>query len=152
MDDNLERLLVVAVLFGRTHQELLVGVGALKTLDKRCGRALGVVHAGKNATQAKDKRTHLLVNQQVLVTRTGGNGVDSREDAAVGQVAVELELHVAGALELLKDDLVHLGTGVDEGRGQDGERATVLDIAGCAQEALGRIQCRRIDATRKDAT
>ena len=70
MDDTLERLLVVAVLFGRPHQELLVGVGALKTLDKRCGRALGVVHAGKNATQAKDKRTHLLVNQQVLVTRT----------------------------------------------------------------------------------
>ena len=91
MDDNLERLLVVAVLFGRTHQELLVGVGALKTLDKRCGRALGVVHAGKNATQAKDKRTHLLVNQQVLVARTGGNGVDSREDAAIGQVAVELK-------------------------------------------------------------
>ena len=151
MDDNLERLLVVAVLFGRTHQELLVGVGALKTLDKRRSCALGVVHAGKNATQAKDKRTHLLVNQQVLVTRTGGNGVDSREDAAVGQVTVELELHVAGALELLKDDLVHLGAGVDEGRGQDGERATVLDIAGCAQEALGRIQCRRIDAARKDA-
>ena len=92
-----------------------------------------------------------LVDQQVLVTRTGGNGVDSREDAAVGQFAVELKLHVAGALELLKDDLVHLGTSVDEGRGQDGKRTTVLDITGCAQEALGRIQGRRIDAARKDA-
>ena len=94
--------------FGRTHQELLVGVGALKTLDKRRRRALGVVHAGEDATQAKDKRAHLLVDQQVLVACTGGNGVNGREDAAIGKIAVELEFHVAGALELLKDDLVHL--------------------------------------------
>ena len=139
------------MLFGRTHQELLVGVGALEALDKRCGRALGIVHAGEDATQTKDKRAHLLVDQQVLVARTRGNRVDGRENAAIGQVAVELELHVAGTLELLKDDLVHLGTGIDECGGQDGERATVLDIAGCTQKTLGRIQCRRINAARKDA-
>ena len=87
MDDNLERLLVVAVLFGRTHQELLVGVGALEALDKRCGRALGIVHAGEDATQTKDKRAHLLVDQQILVARTGGNGVNGREDTTVGKIA-----------------------------------------------------------------
>ena len=86
-----------------------------------------------------------------LVARAGGDGVDGREDAAgVGQVAVELELHVAGALELLKDDLVHLGAGVDEGGGEDGERAAVFDVAGRAQETLGRIQGRRINAARQD--
>ena len=119
--DGLEHLLVIAVLFGRTHQKFLVGISALKALDKRRCRALGIVHAGEDAAQAKDKRTHLLVDQQVLVARARGNGVDGREDAAVGQIAIELELHVAGALELLKDDLVHLGAGIDKGGSKDGE-------------------------------
>ena len=139
------------MLFCRPHQELLVGIGALETLDKRRGRALGIVHAGEDTAQTKDKRAHLLVDQQILVARARGNGIDGREDTAVGQVAVELELHVAGTLELLKDDLIHLGAGIDEGGGQDGERAAVLDVAGSAQETLGRIQGRRIDAARKDA-
>ena len=68
------------MLFGRTHQELLVGVGALKTLNKRRRRALGVVHTGENATQAEDKRAHLLVDQQVLVARTGGLRIYSPRD------------------------------------------------------------------------
>jgi hypothetical protein len=33
--------------------------------------------------------------------------VDRREDALVGELAVEVDLHVAGALELLEDHLVH---------------------------------------------
>ena len=78
-------------------------------------------------------------------------GIDGREDAAVGEVAVELELHVARALELLEDDLVHLGAGVDERRGEDGEAAAPLDVAGGAQEALGRVERRGVHAAGQDA-
>ena len=51
-----------------------------------------------------------------------------------------MELHVAGALELLVDDLVHLGAGVDEGGRDDGDGAALLDVAGSAEEALGLLQ------------
>ncbi len=46
--DGLERLLVIAVLLCRTHQELLVGIGALEALDKRRGRTLGIIHTGED--------------------------------------------------------------------------------------------------------
>ena len=71
-----------------------------------------------------------------------GVDVDGREDALVGQLAVEADLHVAGALELLEDDLVHARAGVDQRRGEDGERAAELDVAGRAEELLGRVQRR----------
>src|SRR6185312_2474317 len=42
--------------------------------------------------------------------------VDGREDALVDELAVEDDFHVAGALELFEDDLVHARAGVDERR------------------------------------
>lgn len=73
------------------------------------------------------------------------------EDAAVGQAAIEPELHVARALELFEDDLVHLGPRFDQSRCEDGEAAAAFDVAGGAEEALGRIEGGRIDAAREDA-
>ncbi len=48
--------------------------------------------------------------------------------------------HVAGSLELFEDDFVHAGAGIDEGGGDDGERAAFLNVAGRAEEALGALQ------------
>jgi hypothetical protein len=47
---------------------------------------------------------------------------------------------VAGALELLEDDLVHLGAGVDQRGADDGEAAALLDGAGRAEELLGALE------------
>jgi hypothetical protein len=60
------------------------------------------------------------------------------------------ELHVAGALELLEDHLVHLAAGVDERGGDDGEAAAALDVAGRAEEALGLVQGVGVHAAGED--
>ena len=58
--------------------------------------------------------------------------------------------HVAGALELLEDDLVHAGAGVDQRGGDDGERAAALDVPRGAEEALGLLQRVGVDAAGED--
>ncbi len=51
-----------------------------------------------------------------------------------------MDFHVAGALELLVDHVVHPRAGVDQRRGDDGQRAAFLDVARRAEEALGALQ------------
>jgi hypothetical protein len=51
-----------------------------------------------------------------------------------------VDFHVAGALELLVDHVVHAAAGVDEGGGDDGQRAAFLDVARGAEEALRLLQ------------
>ena len=50
----------------------------------------------------------LALEEQLLVAGARRVDVDRRVDAALGELAVEPQLHVAGALELLEDHLVHL--------------------------------------------
>jgi hypothetical protein len=67
-----------------------------------------------------------------------------------GELAVEAQLHVAGALELLEDHLVHAAAGVDQRRGEDRERAALLDVAGRAEELLRRVQRVGVDTAGED--
>src|SRR5690606_23824115 len=89
--------------------------------------------------------------QHLLTTRARRVDVDGREDALVGQLARQAQLAVAGALELLEDDLVHLGTGLHEGGREDGERAAVLNVARGTEEALRRVQRRGVDTAGEHA-
>ena len=66
------------------------------------------------------------------------------------RAAVEDELHVAGSFELFKDDLVHARAGIDEGGGDDGERAALFDISRCAKEALRFVQGVGVDTAGED--
>src|SRR3989304_1490552 len=61
------------------------------------------------------------------------------------------ELHVAGALELLVDPLVHAAAGVDEAVGDDRQAAALVGVAGGAEEALGRIEGDGVDAAGEGA-
>ena len=92
----------------------------------------------------------LLAHQELLAAGAALDGVDRREQALVGEVAAQPDLHVAGALELLEDHLVHLRAALDEGGGEDGQRAAVLDVAGGAEELLRRVERRRVDTTGQD--
>ena len=65
--------------------------------------------------------------------------------------AVEDELHVPGALELLEDDLVHAAAGVHERGGQDGEAADALAVACRAEELTRELQGAVVDAARHGA-
>src|SRR5712691_2733087 len=61
-----------------------------------------------------------------------------------------MDLHVARALELLEDHLIHPAPRVDERRSHDGEAAPVLDVAGGAEELLRTAERVRVDATGED--
>ena len=89
--------------------------------------------------------------QDLLLAGAGRVDVDRREDPLVGDLAVELELGVTGALELLEDHRVHRRAGLDQRRGDDRQRAAVLDVAGRAEEPLRRVQRGRVDTTGQDA-
>ena len=88
----------------------------------------------------------VVVQQKLLTPRAGALDIDRRIDAPFGQFAVEMQLHVASALELLVDHIVHAAAGIDQAGADDGQAATALDVAGGAEEPLGRIQGDRIHA------
>src|SRR4029453_16453108 len=78
--------------------------------------------------------------------------VDGGEDTALGQLAVERDLHVAGTLELLVDHVVHAAVRIYQHGRDDRERAALLDVASRAKEALGRVDRRRVKSTRERAS
>src|SRR4029079_13481411 len=84
-----------------------------------------------------------------LATGARALDVDRREDALLGELPVEDELRVAGALELLVNDVIHARAGVDQARPDDREGAALLDVPGGPEEPLGRIQRDRVAATRQ---
>ena len=81
-----------------------------------------------------------LVDEQLFLPGAGLVDVDGREDPPLDELAVEVDLHVAGALELLEDHIVHPRTGVDERGADDGQTAALLDVARGAEEPLGFLQ------------
>ena len=75
--------------------------------------------------------------------------VDRGENAALDQLAVEVDLHVAGALELLEDHVVHPRTGVDESGSYDGQAAALFDVPRRTKEPLGLLQGVGVNTARK---
>ncbi len=66
-------------------------------------------HVGQMVAQ-DPHAVHIFRIIEQIVAAGGAEGhVNGREDAAVGELAVELEFQVAGALEFLEDHVVHLG-------------------------------------------
>ena len=112
------------------------------------------------AFDRRERRQHLaqhphaveifLRDQQLFLAGAALLDVDRREDAAVGELAIEVDLEVAGALELLEDHFVHARAGVDQRGGDDGQRAALLDVARGAEEALRPLQRVAVDAARQD--
>src|SRR4051812_16206375 len=132
------------------HQELDVVAGLLQLVEQQFQRLLGL-QCGEHPAQLDHDRELVGVHQDLFLAGTRRIHVDGREDPLVRQAAVELDLRVTRALELLEDDRVHRGARLDQRRGDDRERAAVLDVAGRAEEALGRVQRRGVDTTGEDA-
>src|SRR5664280_2157756 len=133
------------------HEELDVALGLLEPVNEQLD-ALLLVEGGEHPTQLPDDLELLVGHQDLLAARARGVDVDRREDAALGEVPRQTQLHVAGALELLEDHLVHLGTRVGQGGGEKGQRTTVLDIAGSTEETFRRVERAGVDTTGQDPT
>src|SRR6266536_3510416 len=130
-------------------EELDVGLGGAHLVDHQLER-LGGIEGAEDAAELPGHDQFLVAEQQLLLAGRGGVDVQGGEDAALGQLAVQPHLHVPGALELLEDDLVHARAGVHQRGREDRQRAAVLDISGRAEEALGRVERRGVDATGED--
>src|SRR5699024_7256134 len=85
--------------------------------------------AGQQPTQLPHHLRLFGGHEHLFATGARGVGVDGREDALVRELAAEAQLHIACSLELLEDDLVHLRSGLDQRRGEDGQRTAALDVA-----------------------
>src|SRR6266568_5145508 len=130
-------------------QELLVGLGGAHLVDHQLQRLRGLQRT-EDPAQLPGHDQLLVSEQQLLLAGRGTVHVQRREDATLGELAVQPDLHVPGGLELLEDDLVHARAGVHQRGRQDRQRAAVLDVAGRSEEALGRVQRRGVDTAGQD--
>ncbi len=76
--------------------------------------------------------------------------VEGREDALVGKITIQVHLHVACALEFLKNHIVHPAARLDQSRGDDRQAAAFLNVAGRAEKALRLLQRVGLDAAAHD--
>src|SRR5439155_834261 len=88
----------------------------------------------------------LLVEEQFIAPGPAASDVDGGKDALLGEPAVEPELPVAGALELLEDHLIHAAPGVYQAGGDDCQAAPVFDVPRGAEQPLRRVEGDWIDA------
>src|SRR5690348_13099048 len=132
------------------HEELGVALGLAHLLHEQLERLLRLERV-QHPAQLPDDLELVRREQDLFLTGARRVHVDRREEPLLRELAAQPQLHVAGALELLEDDLVHPGAGLDQGRGQDRQRAAVLDVAGRAEEPLGRVQRGGVHPTGQDA-
>ena len=83
---------------------------------------------------------YLWGQQQLFLAGAAAVEVDGREHALFVEAAVQVNLAVAGALEFLKDHLVHAAAGVDQRGADDGQAAAFFDFAGRTEKTLGALQ------------
>src|SRR6266545_1763118 len=120
----------------RVHrgQEFLVRLRELELVQQEL-HALHGVELGERLAQEPDLLELVLLEEQLFLPRARLLDVDRREDPLVHQPAIEMNLHVAGPLELLEDDVVHPASGIDDGRRHDRERSALLDVPRRCEEA-----------------
>src|SRR5512140_3799513 len=96
---------------GHRTEKLLVRLGLLQALEEQLHR-LDRRQRVEHLAQDPDAVELALLDEELLLARAALVEVDRREDAPVDELAVEVDLHVAGPLELLEDDVVHARPGV----------------------------------------
>lgn len=108
-------------------------------------------HGEQAAAQSRHGLHFVLAHEQVFFAGAAGGEVDCGEEAAFGDLAIEDELHVAGAFELFEDDLVCRAAGIDEAGGDHGEAAGFFGVAGCAEDLAGDFEGFAVEAARHGA-
>src|SRR6185437_16503862 len=83
-------------------EELAVALGRLDLVEQEFHR-LELVHRVEELAQDPDLLKDVGLQQQLLAARARAIHVDRRVDPLLGHPPVEVDLHVAGALEFLVD-------------------------------------------------
>ena len=91
-----------------------------------------------------------LGQQEFFLARTRLRHVDGGPCAPLTQTAVEGDLHIAGALELFEDHLVHAAARIDQGGTDDGQAAALFDVARRGEKPPRVLEGRRVHATCED--
>ena len=106
----------------------------LEKLDR-----LGFWHVGEELPKQDGAVDLFLSEQELFFARARAEDVNGWVDAAICNLAIQHELHVAGALELLEDQFVHPASGFDQ-RGRD-NRHTTPDVRGSAPASHRTTTC-----------
>jgi hypothetical protein len=127
-------------------EELLVGRELADFLQQKLHRRFGRQRRQRPPHQVKFFHLFLRI-EFLLLAGPRLWDVDAGEDPFFEELTVEHDFHVAGALELLEDDLVHTRAGVDEAGSNHRQAATVLDVSCRAEEAARLFHRPRVNAT-----
>src|SRR5690606_29121035 len=82
-----------------------------------------------------------FVKQKILPPRAAECDINCRKDTFVGEFPVQLQLHIAGTLELFKNNFVHFGTGFGKGCCKYSQGTAILDVTGSSEEPLWFVKC-----------
>ncbi len=107
--------------------EVSIGLGAGEIFDNLFGDIHDIARA-HGAAQQIHNLILCIAEEQVLAASSGFVQVDCREYAALGQLPVEVQLHIARALEFLVDNVVHARAGLDQRGSEYGYAAAFLDL------------------------
>nr|GFC13191.1 hypothetical protein [Tanacetum cinerariifolium] len=85
------------------QQEFFVVLGAFHAVLEEFHR-LGGAHVGHELAEYPHAAQLVAAHQQVFAAGAGGRDVNGREHPLVGQLAVKLQFHVAGAFKFFEDN------------------------------------------------
>ena len=101
--------------------------------------------AGQTAADEIDLFQLPRLQEQFFAARAGEKNIHRRINALIADLAIEHQLHVSGAFELLEDQLVHAAAGFDQCRRDDGERAGFFGVARRRENLSRSFHRARID-------
>ena len=89
-------------------------------------------------------RIHILLSssfgQQLFLSCSGKADIKGREDPFLREAPVQMDLHIAGAFELLKDDIIHSASSINQGCSHDREASAIFDAAAAPKNRLGAVK------------
>src|SRR3954469_8492052 len=88
--------------------------------------------------------------QQFFLPSARALDIDGGKYTPIHQGSIEMDFHVTGALEFFKNHFIHSGTSIYQSSGNNGKRATFLNIPGSTEKALRFVKGIGVDTTGKD--
>src|ERR1700693_2971915 len=102
---------------------------------------------GQSASNRIDLLQIVRRKQKLLPTSAGFEYVDGRINPLIADLSIQNHLHVAGTFELVENELIHLGSGLNQRRRHDRQRAGLFRVTRSSKELARYLHGPRIQAT-----